>query len=115
MINSYESLANAIIKQAAKDHRCATRYLKKNPRTKELVEKVAVEQAEREKRREELKGKNRPLPRIKKSRDERLLDRIISNEILLYDTEKFFRSKWFGILSDLDGGMLLTRIKEMEA
>lgn len=48
MLNPYETLANAIIEQAAKDHQRATAYLKKNPRTKELAARVATEIAERE-------------------------------------------------------------------
>ncbi len=115
MIDPYESLANAIIEQAVKDHRKAAAYLKKNIRTKELVEEVATERAEREKHRAQLKAQKLPLPRIKKSRKERLLENIISNETLRYDAEKFFRSAWFGVLSDLDGTVLLARLKEMEA
>lgn len=43
------------------------------------------------------------------------MDSIISHETLRYDAEKFFRSAWFGVLSDLDGTLLLSRLKEMEA
>ena len=115
MLNPYETLANAIIEQAAKDHQRATAYLKKNPRTKELAERVATEIAEREKRRAERKANKLPLPHIKKSREERQMDSIISHETLRYDAEKFSRSAWFGVLSDLDGTLLLSRLKEMEA
>ena len=115
MLNPYEELANAIVEQAVKDHRNATAYLKKNPHTKELAEKVSAQRAEREKRREELKAKKLPMERIKKSSEERLWENIISRETLRYDTEKFFRSAWFGVLSDLDGVLLLEQIKEMEA
>ena len=115
MLNPYNELANAIIEQAVKDHRTAAAYLKKNPRTKELADKVLEEKAVREKRREELRAKKLPMERIKKSREERLLENIISRETLRYDTEKFFRSSWFSVLSDLDGELLLERIKGMEA
>lgn len=43
------------------------------------------------------------------------MENIIAHETLRYDTEKFFRSSWFGVLSDLDGELLLTRLKRMEA
>ena len=114
MLNPYETLANAIIEQAAKDHQRATAYLKKNPRTKELPERVATEIAEREKRRAERKANKLPLPHIKKSREERQMDSIISHETLRYDAEKFFRSDWFGELTELDGEVLLSRLKQME-
>lgn len=111
----YETLANVVIEQAAKDHRSAAAYLKKHPRTKELTDAVEAQRAEREKRRAELRDKKLPTERKKKSREERLLENIIAHETLRYDTEKFFRSSWFGVLSDLDGELLLTRLKRMEA
>ena len=113
-MNPYENLANAIIEQAAKDHRSAVAYLKKHPHTKELSEKVVMQRAEREKRRAELKAKKLPMERIKKSREERLLENIIARETLRYDTEKFFRSSWFEDLTDIDGKWLLERLKRTE-
>ena len=114
-MNPYEALANAIIEQAAKDHKKAAKFLKKNRRSKDLSEIVAAQAAEKQKRREERKALNLPAEREKQSPEERKLYTIISHETLRYDTEKFFRSSWFGVLSNLDGELLLMRLKRMEA
>lgn len=113
-MNPYEALANAIIEQAAKDHKKAAKFLKKNRRTKELSEIVAAQVAAKQKRREERKALKLPAEREKLSREERKLNAIISHETLRYDTEKFFRSDWFGELTELDGEVLLSRLKQME-
>lgn len=55
IINEYglEQLCNAVIILAAKDYRTSMKYLKKHPRTPQLMAKVASDRAEREKKRRE--------------------------------------------------------------
>ena len=116
MRENYENLANAIIIQAVKDYREAKTFLKKHPRTDELEADVVARLAERKKRREELKRKNLPPEQEKKSREERLLDAIRSNERMAKETERFFCSEWFSRLANINGHWLLERLRrEMEA
>lgn len=103
MANPYERLANSIIEQAVKDYRRAKKYLKKHPRTEELETAVVIQLAERKKHRKE---------RAKRSKEERLLDSIRSNERTVVDTEKFFISDWFTDLTDINGKWLLERLKQ---
>ena len=110
-MNPYEALANAIITQAANDYRKAVKFLKKHPRTDELEADVAARLAEKEKRRKERKEKKLPPEREKKSKEERLLDSIRSNERMAQETEKFF-SEWFSRLTTIDGHWLFERIKK---
>ena len=91
-MNPYESLANAIILQAVKDYRRALRFLKRHPHTPDLDTEEA--KADREKR--------------------ILLDKIIKNESVRDKVEHFFRSGWFETLSNLDGEVLLCKIRAME-
>ena len=35
-------------------------------------------------------------------------------KLMIEDCEKFFRSDWFKTLTSIDGGMLLTKLKEEE-
>lgn len=115
-MNPYEKLANGIIEQAVKDYRKAAKFLVKHPRTKELEETVARQEAEREQRREERIKLNLSTGRERKSREERLLDRIFSYECQLAETERFFLSRWFGSLTEIDGQWLLERLRrEQEA
>ena len=112
----YEKLAGGIIEEAVKDYRKAARFLSKHPHTRELEETVAKQLAEKEKRREERMKLNLPPGRERKSKEERLLDRIFSNECQLAETEKFFHSQWFGRLTNIDGQWLLERLRrEQEA
>ena len=115
MLNPYEVLANGIIAQAANDYRRAVKFLKKHPRTDELEADVAAQLAERKKRRKERAKLNLPKRHEKKSKEERLLDNIRSNERMVSETEKFFQSEWFSRLTEIDGKWLLKRLKkEME-
>lgn len=116
MINPYERLANGIIEQAVKDYRCSVRFLKKHPRTRELEDTVAA-QLDEKKKRCQICGKPGILPkRVKRSREERLLEKIRSNEQVTAEIEKFFLSDWFMDLTEIDGKWLLGRLKrEMEA
>lgn len=112
MINPYERLANGIIEQAVKDYRRARKYLKKHPRTEELEAAVAAQLAKKKKRREERVKLNLPKEREKRSKEERLLDSIRSNERMAADTEKFFLSDWFTDLTEINGKWLLERLKQ---
>jgi len=115
MLNPYEILANGIITQAANDYRQAVKFLKKHPRTDELVADVAAQRIEKQKRREERKKLNMPREREKRSKEERLLDTINENERMVSETEKFFHSEWFSRLTNINGHWLLMRLKkEME-
>lgn len=115
MINPYESLANGIIEQAVKDHRSAAKYLKKNPPIKELRETVARYRAAREKARKKRMKKKLPPKKVRYTKAERLLDRVIAHQRVIDDTEGFILSGWFATLTDLDGVLFLGRLKEMEA
>lgn len=88
----YENLANEIIVQAVKDYRQALRFLKRHPHTPELD----TEEARNDKR-----------MRV-------LINKIIKNEGERDDIERFFRSGWFETLTDLDGEVLLRRVRNME-
>ena len=88
----YESLANAIIVQAVKDYREAIHFLKRHPHTPDLD----TEEAKKDKRKRTLREK------------------IIKNEVERDDVEHFLRSGWFETLSNLDGKVLLNKVREME-
>lgn len=111
-MNPYEALGNAIITQAADDYRKAAKFLKKHPRTDELEADVAAQLAEKKKQREERKKHNLPKAREKKSKEERLLDSIQENERMVTETERFFHSKWFAQLTEVDGQWLLEKLKK---
>lgn len=111
-MDAYQTLANAIITQAADDCRKAARFLKKHPRTDELEADVAAQLAEKRKRREMRRKLNLPSEREKKSKEERLLDTIRSNEQMAAETERFFRSQWFKQLTSIDGDWLFEKIKK---
>ena len=114
-MDAYQTLANAIITQAADDYRKAVRFLKKHPRTDELEADVAAQLAEKKRRREERKKHHLPKEREKKSKEERLLDAIRANEQMAAETERFFHSKWFTQLTLVDGHWLFEKLKkEME-
>lgn len=87
----YEDLANAIIVQAVEDYRLAIQFLKLNPHTLDLDTEEA-----------------------KKDPEKRALrNRIIKNEGERDAVERFFRSNWFELLSNLDGAVLLHKIRKL--
>ena len=88
----YENLANAIIVQAVKDYRQALRFLKRHPHTQALD----TEEARADKRKRVLREK------------------IIRKENERDSVERFFRSGWFEMLSDLNGEALLRKVRAME-
>ena len=88
----YKSLANAIIVQAVKDYREAIHFLKLHPHTPDLD----TEEAKSDKRKRTLR------------------ENIIKNEGERDDVERFFHSGWFEMLSNLDGKVLLNKVREME-
>ena len=69
MTDPYESLANAIILQAAKDYRMARKKLKYHPKNKDA-------------------------------------------KLMIEDLEGFFRSDWFAQLTNIDGEMLIKKLRE---
>ena len=111
-MDAYEILANAIITQAVNDYRKAAKFLKKNPRTKELEDRVAARLAKKKKLREEHKKGRLPVGKEKKSKEERLLESIRANEQMVEETERFFHSKWFTQLTSTDGYRLFEQIKQ---
>ena len=113
-MNPYETLANAIIQQAANDHRRATKFLKANPKTDGLVATVAKQIKERKARIKARKENDEPAVAEEKTAEEKLLARIMVCEALVKDTESFFRSDWFSNLTELDGVWLLEKLKKME-
>ena len=112
MLNPYEALANGIITQAVNDYRQAIKFLKKHPCTNKLEADVAAQLAEKKKRREERAKLKLPKEREKQSKEERLLDNIRNNELMASETERFFHSKWFSKLTEIDGHWLFMRLKK---
>ena len=91
-----QALANAIIVQAATDYRHARQYLKKHPKTPELVARVEA-----------------MAPRMRsKTREGRLLNEIVKQEDMVSECERFFRSKWYSCLTDVDGEFILRKLEE---
>ncbi len=70
-LNCWQSLANAIVEQAAKDYRFALRHLKEYPYSQKLLK-------------------------------------------LKQDSEEFFASRWYGILTRVNPNYILKRITEEE-
>lgn len=110
----YKKLANAIIEQAAIDHRNATKFLKEHPHTDELDDIVAQQVKERKARIRKRREDGLPPVKEDKTVEEKLLSRILYAEDMVEDTERFFRSDWFGQLTDLDGFWLLKKLQDME-
>ena len=100
----YKALANAVILQAVEDYRMARRYLHRHPHTPKLDEIVA----EQKKQQEERQKKGNP----PKTREMRLLERILRNEDTVTEVERFFHSEYFMLLSNVDGPGLLARLKK---
>ena len=148
IINEYglQQLCNAVVVLAAKDYRTHMGYLKKHPKTSELMEKVEAARAERERKMAELidwekdfitdrayrkwlvkhedgeefdreaykASTDIPMPKRKYqlSKEEQILERIIKHESEVADIEKFFRSKWYTVLTSVDGELILRKLKE---
>lgn len=91
-MSPYESLASAIVVQAVRDYRRALRFLERHPHTPDLETEEARE--------------------VRQKR--RLLDKIVRNESMRNEAEEFFRSGWFETLSNLDGEVLLRKVRAME-
>lgn len=113
-MNPYQTLANAIIRQAAIDHQKAVKFLREHEHTAELDDIVAAQVKARKDRIKKRREEGEPSVEEKKSAEEKLLNRILEAEDMLEDTERFFRSGWFSQLTDLDGFWLLNKLKEME-
>ena len=97
------NLANAIIYQAALDYRSARRFLRKNPRTEAL--EAAAERNEKNRR---LEGKAILTP------EEKLLAKIKRVEREAMSCERFFKSRLFETLSNLDGQELFNKLRREE-
>lgn len=113
-MNPYQTLANAIVQQAAVDHRKSVSFLKAHPHTDELDDIVEAQVKERKARIKKRREDGLPSMKEKPTAEEKLLSRILYAEDLLEDSERFFKSDWFRDLTDLDGFLLLRRLKEME-
>ena len=141
-----EDLCNAVVILAAKDYRTHMGYLKRHPRTPELMTAVAATRAERERKMKELIDREKefiteqaykkwllrhedgetfdreaykktldiPVPKrsFPQSKAERILDNIVKHEGEAREIEKFFLSKWYTVLTDVDGEYLLNKLKE---
>lgn len=141
-----EDLCNAVVVLAAKDYRTHKGYLKKHPRTPELMAQVASDRAERERKLKQLiesekdyitdqaykrwllkhedgeafdreayrKSIDIPVPkrRFSLTKAEQSLERIIKHESAVKEIEDFFLSKWYTVLTEVDGEYLLNKLKE---
>ena len=113
-MNPHQELANAIIQQAATDHRRAVKFLKAHPHTEELDGIVAKQIKERKARIKFRRESGLPPVPEKKSTEEILLRRIMRCEELVVDTEEFFLSDWISELTELNGVWLLEKLRKME-
>lgn len=91
-MNPYEAFANAIIVQAVEDYQEVLHFLKLHPHTLDLDTEEAM--MDKQKRAEK--------KRIEKKEGER-------DEI-----ESFFHSGWFAFLTDLDGDILMRKVRDRE-
>ena len=140
-----QQLCNAVVILAAKDYRAHMGYLKRHPKTPELMEKVRAEKAERERKlmetierqkdfmaerayrkwimeghegdfdREEYKKSiDIPIPKrgLKPTKHERVLEGIMKHEAGVKEVEDFFRSKWYTVLTSVDGKLILRKLQE---
>lgn len=115
MVNPYERLASGIIEQAVKDYRRAARFLKRNSRTKELEDAVAVIRYARKKDKVARPWMHTSDKIRHYEPAEKLMIKIEDNERIMRETEKFFLSDWFSDLTEINGEWLLERLKkEME-
>jgi len=110
----YRKLANAVIEQAAIDHRNASKFLRANPHTNELDDIVTKQIKERKARIRKRREEGIPPVKEEKTEEEKLLNRILYAEDVAEDAERFFRSDWFSQLTDLDGFWLLKKLQDME-
>ena len=104
MTDRYENLANAIILRAVDDYRSALKKIKHLPeeKWKSLCERLRKEDAERKTIEFKLKEKKK---RIKRTPQEKAV-------LTFYECEDFFRSRWFGVLTALDGEELIRKLQE---
>lgn len=113
-MNPYQALANAIIQQAATDHRRAVKFLKRHHHIEELDRVVERQIKERKSRiRKRREAGLHPVAEGKTA-EEILLNRILVCEALVKDTEEFFLSDWISDLTDLNGVWLLEKLRKME-
>ena len=104
MTDRYENLANAIILRAVDDYRSALKKIKHLPeeKRKSMCERLRKEDAERKTIEYKLKEKKK---RIKRTSQEKAV-------LTFYECEDFFRSRWFGVLTALDGEELIRKLQE---
>ncbi len=103
-IDSFEKLANAIILRAVDDYRSAWKKIKhlSEEKRKSMCERLWKEDAERKTVEYMLKEKKR---RIKRTSQEKAV-------LTFYECEDFFHSRWFGVLTALDGEELIRKLQE---
>ena len=113
-MNPYQALANAIVQQAASDHRRAVKFLKQHHHTEDLDKIVERQIKERKARIRKRREAGLPPVAERKTAEEILLNRILMCEALVRDTEEFFLSDWISDLTDLNGVWLLEKLRKME-
>ena len=103
-VDRYENLANAIILRAVDDYRSAWKKIKHMPeeKRKSMCERLRKEDAEKKTVEYMLKGKKR---RTRRTSQEKAV-------LTFYECEEFFRSRWFGVLTALDGEELIRKLQE---
>ena len=103
-VDRYENLANAIILRAVDDYRSAWKKIKhlSEEKRKSMCERLWKEDAERKTVEYMLKEKKR---RIKRTSQEKAV-------LTFYECEDFFHSRWFGVLTALDGEELIRKLQE---
>ena len=103
-IDSYENLANAIVLKAVEDYRLAWKKIKHLPEEKRkcMCERLRKENAERKTVEYMLKKKKLRTKRTSQGKA----------VLTFYECENFFRSRWFGVLTALDGEELIRKLQE---
>lgn len=97
--DSWQNLANAIVKQAADDYRAD---LKKIPKLKAKLEKMEREPVPEDEN--EMKKWERKLQNARDS-----VQRTVDDALSI---ERFCHSGWYGVLTGIDGDYLIRRLRE---
>ena len=102
--NNYERLANAIVLRAVDDYRSAWRRIRflSEEKRKTMYEELLKQEAEKSTIEYMLKEKK---GRTKRTAQEKAV-------LTFYECEEFFRSRWFGVLTSLDGEELIRKLQE---
>ena len=101
--DNYEQLANAVILKAVDDYRAAWKKIKYLPEDKRKSIYEEVMKLEEEKNSVEYRLK------LKRVRRKTAQEKAVTT---FYECEDFFRSRWFGVLTALDGDKLIRMLRE---